>query len=323
MTNNTTAFTKQHVGQYDIRDWHRSLYDVKGSLLREIFYRVIGCTLVSVAVVMVNYYCYAPYGNSLGINTLAHTVVGTFLSLLLVFRTNASYDRFWEGRKQWGNIINESRNLARMCSVMLKDDPALLRRILRWNMAMPWTIMSVLHETKELGSVKEALPPEEVDEVMRSAHLPLAVARKISGLLLEAKQKGLISDYQQMMMDQNVQLLIDYCGACERIHKTPLPFAYVAHLRRGLIIYVNTLPFALLSTFKWETIPATFLIAYILFGIEEIGVEIEDPFGDDPNDLPLGLYCHGIQKVVQDVLDKTTPLDVHADKPAEKVASAG
>ncbi len=99
-----------------------------------------------------------------------------------------------------------------------------------------------------------------------------------------------------MALDQNVQLLIDSLGACERIRKTPLPFAYVVHLRRALILYCFTLPFALVESFGWGTILATLLVAYIFFGIEEIGVEIEDPFGQDDNDLPLDRICATIEQ---------------------------
>lgn len=298
----TTFYKKDFIVGYDPKDWHGNLLDIKSSMLREIFGRVVAVVLWSAAVVAVDQFVVP-----VGIANTAHVIVGTFLSLLLVFRTNSCYDRFWEGRRQWGSIINESRNLARITSVMLRGDPKLLTQTIQWAMALPWSIMSVLRKTNGLGPMADVLDKNEVEQTMRSGHVPLAVTRKISGLLAEARRRGLISDYVQMTMDQNVGLLIDYCGACERIHKTPLPFAYVVHLRRALIIYIYTLPFALLSTFGWETVPATLLIAYILLGIEEIGVEIEDPFGTDPNDLPLELYCHGIQKVLQDVIDTSTP----------------
>ena len=105
-----------------------------------------------------------------------------------------------------------------------------------------------------------------------------------------------------MTVDQNVQLLVDYVGGCERIHKTPLPFAYVVHLRRALIIYCFTLPFALITVFDWWTVLVTFFLAYTLLGIEEIGVEIEDPFGQDDNDLPLDRFCTTIEKDLRALL---------------------
>jgi putative membrane protein len=298
----TEFFRRQHVDQYDKENWYRQLLDMKGSMVREIFSRVLFCFLWSAAVVAFDQFVY-----KVGVANVAHMIVGTFLSLLLVFRTNSSYDRWWEGRRQWGAIINETRNLARAVSIHLKEDPLIVRRAIGWTMEMPWAIMYSLRKSKWRAPASEGLPLDEVEQVTASQHVPLAIGRKISALLAEGRRKGLISDYVMMSIDNNVQLLVDYFGACERIHKTPLPFAYVVHLRRALIIYVFTLPFALLSTFGWETVPATLLIAYILFGIEEIGVEIEDPFGEDPNDLPLELYCHGIQKVLQDVIDTSTP----------------
>ncbi len=105
-----------------------------------------------------------------------------------------------------------------------------------------------------------------------------------------------------MTIDNNTQLLIDYLGGCERIHRTPLPFAYVVHLRRAMIIYCLTLPFALLGPSQiWVTPLETFFLCYVFFGIEEIGVEIEDPFGDDENDLPLEDICASILKNTQDL----------------------
>ncbi|HEU4535955.1 MAG TPA: bestrophin family ion channel, partial [Polyangiaceae bacterium] len=103
-------------------------------------------------------------------------------------------------------------------------------------------------------------------------------------------------------LDQNVQLLIDYLGGCERIHKTPLPFAYMVHLRRALVLYFFTLPFAIVDQFKGLTILAIAVVSYVFFGIEEIGVEIEDPFGYDANDLPLEAICDTIRANVTALL---------------------
>ena len=113
-----------------------------------------------------------------------------------------------------------------------------------------------------------------------------------------------------MSLDQNVQLLIDYFGACERIHKTPLPFVYVVHLRRALVLYCFTLPFALVDHYGWWAIPATLLVAYTFFGIEEIGVEIENPFGQDDNDLPLERFCETIERDLLELSDGLGPREV-------------
>ena len=115
-------------------------------------------------------------------------------------------------------------------------------------------------------------------------------------LVLMREALGVLDSIRQVAVEHNLEQLVDYLGACERIHKTPLPFAYVIHLRRALLLYALSLPFVLVESFGWGTIAATFAISYIMFGIEEIGVEIEDPFGYDDNDLPLEQICEGIEK---------------------------
>lgn len=290
----TSFFRKGRLDQYDKEDWSAHLFDTKGSMLIETFSRVASVLLWTIAVVAFDQYVY-----KVGVPNTAHLIVGTFLSLLLVFRTNASYDRFWEGRRQWGAINNDSRNLARQCSVFLDRDLGLLHRVLQWGIELPPAIMHTLRGTQW---TTDRLPPDEVEKVRQAAHVPLAIARKITLLLDEAREKGVISDIVQMNVDQGLGRIIDSCGACERIHKTPLPFAYVVHLRRALVLYLFTLPFALIPMYGCWTIVVSNLISFILYGIEEIGVEIEDPFGNDANDLPLEVYCHNIQKVLEDLM---------------------
>jgi putative membrane protein len=289
---------------YDAHDWGSHLFDVKGSMLREIVGRVLACVVWSALVVWFHKFKFA---EPVVIPPTVHSLVGVALGLLLVFRTNSSYDRFWEGRRMWGAIVNESRNLARAARVFLKDDPALLGAVVHWTVAFAYAAMHGLRGRSDLGPVGALLPPREVEAAVGAQHTPLAVATRISRTLNEARARGLISDYIQVALDQNVQLLIDYLGACERICKTPLPFAYVVHLRRALILYGFTLPFALVQDFGWGTILATLLVAYVFFGIEEIGVEIEDPFGQDDNDLPLERICATIEQNLLALLDDTPP----------------
>jgi putative membrane protein len=247
-----------------------------------------------------------------GFPETAHSLVGVALGLLLVFRTNASYDRFWEGRKQWGAMVNESRNLARSASVHLAAAPDLVRPLLMWTSVFAWATMHRLRGRSELGAIAAQLPPAEVLAVKAEGHGPLAVSRRMTALIAEARRRGLISDYVLISIDRNVQLLIDYMGACERIRNTRIPYAYMVHLRRALILYCYTLPFALLDRFGWGTIVAVLLIAYTLFGIEEIGVEIEDPFGEDLNDLPLDRICETIEGDLKNTAETLEPKTIEA-----------
>lgn len=287
---------------YDPHDWWSHFFDIRGSMLREIIGRVGACVLWSVAVTYFHLYIYP-----VGVPSTVHGLVGVALGLLLVFRTNSSYDRFWEGRKLWGSIVNESRNLARGACAYLKDDPDAAREVVRWAAAFPYAAMYQLRGRSDLGPLAGRLPAEDVDAVLAADHTPLAVARRISSLLARARDRGLISDYVMMALDQNVQLLIDYIGGCERIRKTPIPYAYMVHLRRALVLYCFTLPFALVREFAWGTVLDTLLVTYVFFGIEEIGVEIEDPFGEDANDLPLDDICATIERNTLSLIGEYPP----------------
>jgi putative membrane protein len=230
-----------------------------------------------------------------------HTLAGTALSLLLVFRTNASYDRFWEGRKLWGGVVNETRNLLRAAAVNIPS-LELLRRLVVWTAVYPYALTRVLRGEGALGPAAALLPAAEVQKVLAAGNAGVAVAMRMSSVIAEARQRGLISDYVQLQIDQNVQLLIDYQGGCERIVKTPLPFAYMLHLRRTLILFILGLPFALVESFGWATIPVVALVAHTFLGIEEIGVEIEDPFGTEDNDLPLEQISASIGRVLDEMV---------------------
>lgn len=279
--------------EYNSKHWSSHLFDIQNSMFHAIFGRILVCVGWSVVVLIGHKFIlnHNHQKDPVTIPTTIHTLVGFALGTLLVFRTNTSYDRFWEGRRLWGGIINESRNLARSVTTLCKSDPELVRSTLRWTMTWPHAAMHGLRGTTSLGPAAADLPAEEVAAVMASDHLAVHVANQITSKLVEARDKGLISDVLLAHLDENVQLLIDYLGGCERIKKTPLPFAYMVHIRRALILYCFTLPFALVNDFGTGAVVATFLVAYIFFGIEEIGVEIENPFDGDENDLPLEKFC--------------------------------
>ena len=280
--------------KYDPHDWWLHLLNLRGGLLKEIVGRVGVATLWALGVV-----CFHKYVHPIAVPATGHTLAGTALSLLLVFRTNSSYDRFWEGRKLWGGVVNETRNLVRAGIINIPSEP-LLRRLTAWTAAFPYALTRVLRSGQgDLGPAGSVLPAAEVARVLDSSNAGVAVALRLSAVLAEAKQRGLISDYVQMQLDNNVQLLVDYQGGCERIVRTPMPFAYMVHLRRTLILFILTLPFALVDTFGWTTLLVVLLIAHTFLGIEEIGVEIEDPFGTEDNDLPLEEISASIGRVLE------------------------
>ncbi|MEO5926114.1 MAG: bestrophin family ion channel [Bryobacteraceae bacterium] len=288
--------------RYDPHSWFDHFFDIRGTLLVEIFLRLMTCVVWSTGVVWVHQRV-----TPVAVPSTIHSLVGVALGLLLVFRTNASYDRFWEGRKLWGSIVNESRNLVRYGQVHLADDRELFLRLVRWTAVFPYTVMSTLRGDSILGPAADDLTPEERVELLTSQHLALHAAQRMTHVLKLAYQRGVVTDRINVALDQNVQLLVDNLGGCERIRKTPLPYAYVVHLRRALVLYCFTLPFALVDTFHWVTVPVVAAVAYLFFGIEEIGVEIEGPFGHDENDLPLKDICDTIYKNIYAMAELSDP----------------
>ena len=240
--------------QYDAHNWSDHLLDIKGSMVREIIGRVTLCVLWAALVCLCDYLMRRDNDGPLGMPETAHGLIGAVLGLLLVFRTNASYDRFWEGRKLWGSMVNDSRNATRMTRSWLARDPELVHQITEWLAAYSWAVMHRLRGSGSIKSQRFELDPQELAAVISAPHPPLAITRRLSQLFLKAKETGLVSDIQFVALDANIQRLIDYLGGCERIQFTPMPFAYMVHLRRALIVYCFTLPFALLDKYGWATL---------------------------------------------------------------------
>lgn len=307
---------------YDSRRWTSHLFDIEGSMVREIMGRVTVCIIW--ATIFVAIQLHGPsYFPKLAISPTTHSLVGAVLGLLLVFRTNSSYDRFWEGRKLWGGITNECRNLGRQVSSWLKADQALVHDIINWTAAFPMAVVQRLRGNATFhGSVK-GIQEQERQAVQTTVHPALAVVHLITARLKLARDRGLIDSIQLASLDQNLNLLVDYCGACERIRTTPLPFAYTVHLRRVLLLYCFTLPFALVKDMGWGSVIVTMLVSYAFFGIEEIGVEIEDPFGLETNDLPLETFCAGIELALTEFHrgNPVLPIELPMSSPATNITS--
>lgn len=275
--------------QYSQQRWLSHFFDVRGSMVREIAFRVGVCTFTAVVVAIAHH-----YHEDVAISDKPHQLVGPALALLLVFRTNNANDRYWEGRKLWGAIVNQARNLRRKAHALFPDDPATVARIVEWTIAWIWATRAHLVDEKSIGPASQ-LPAADQTRALAAQHVPVHVASQLAAIIADARRRGAISDIQQQMLDADVQGLIDHLGGCERIDSTPLPFAYAVHLRRALVLYCLTLPFAIVSIFGEWTVLVSLIVSYVLIGIEEIGAEIEGPFGRRHNDLPLDDLCRRLE----------------------------
>lgn len=237
---------------------------------------------------------------------LSSIVPSVVLGLLLVFRTNTAYERFWEGRKLWGVLVNTVRNLARQIWVTVEEnEPAdHVHKEATLRLLVAFAVATKLHLRSE--SVNEelaALMPELWYQKLQDMNNPpLEVAFWIGDYLQQEYEKKNINAYQLTSMFKLLDLMVDVLGGCERILKTPIPLAYSIHLKQLILLYCLALPFQLVSELNWWTGLATALISFTIFGIEEIGIEIENPFGHDPNDLPLDLICTTMERNIEDLI---------------------
>lgn len=234
--------------------------------------------------------------------TSMHSLVGFALSMLLVFRTNTAYDRWWEGRKLWGSLVNNSRNLAIKLSPMLHSDG---EHKAFFASAIPTFAIELMKHLRSAATKFEMdeRPHPEIPDFNTARHVPAQAAQLIINRIYELHRKGVISHEELLLMNTEMSSLMDICGACERIRNTPIPYSYSAFIKKFIFVYVVTLPFGFTFTLGYLSIPVVALIFYILASLELIAEEIEEPFGSDQNDLPMDRLCKTIEKTVREILD--------------------
>jgi ion channel-forming bestrophin family protein len=232
---------------------------------------------------------------------LMHGLLGFALSLLLVFRTNTAYDRWWEGRKLWGALVNNSRNLAIKLHTILPKDDKENRHF--FSKAIP-LYAAVLKDHLLLESTRVALDEIEHDELkdLDNKHAPNRVARIIQDAVMKMHNEGKISGEQLLYLNNELTSFTDICGACERIKNTPIPYSYSAFIKKFIFIYVMTLPFGYVFQLEYMVVPVVAFVFYVLGSLELIAEEIEDPFGRDSNDLPMEKIAINIKKHVEEIL---------------------
>lgn len=234
--------------------------------------------------------------------TTVHNLLGFVLSLILVFRTNTAYDRWWEARKQWGALTNISRTLSIKLNAMLPADDKVNRSFFR--KAIPLfaeTLFDFLRSdyTKFMLDEKEHPELAGLDD---KKHGPNQVASLIFKKVNALYTKGIISGDQLRTIEQEVTEMTNVCGACERIKNTPIPISYSSFIKVFIIIYSITLPVGYVFSMGYFVILAVPFIFYVLISIEIIGESIEEPFGQDSDDLPIDKIAANIRKHCREIL---------------------
>ncbi len=230
-----------------------------------------------------------------------HSLLGIVLGLFLVFRTNSAYDRWWEGRRLWGSLVNNTRNLSFKLNAFLNASDADSRR---WFSATIINLVYVVNDHLRGGALLFDLDMEDktFQDLKKSNHAPNFILSLLYQRVNQLYRDKEISGDQLLMVDKELKEFTDIYGACERIKNTPIPYSYTMFIKKFIFIYVITLPFAFVTTSGYLTIPVVIIIMYVLLSVELIAEEIEDPFGGDVNDLPMDELATKIRNNVREIL---------------------
>lgn len=289
---------------YNPRHWFRILFQFhKYDTLRKLFVLILIISAYSAVVSALEFRFLDPEKHPWLKNLHQfHNLLGFALSLLLVFRTNTAYDRWWEGRKQWGALTNNCRSMAIKLNALLPESDLESRVFFR--RAIP-LYAKVLKNHLQSESTRLALDDEEHPELRdldHEKHVPNQVARLISEQLMKLQKNKVLSAEQLLLLNPELVALTDICGACERIKNTPIPYSYSAFIKKFIFIYVMTLPFGYDYLLHYAVVPVVAVVFYVLASLELIAEEIEEPFGNDTSDLPMDKMADNIEKHVAEII---------------------
>lgn len=289
---------------YNPKDWLNFIFRFhKGDTLRRLMRLMIGIAAYAglIAFFELQYWKLSKESYISNLVVL-HQLLGFVLSLLLVFRTNTAYDRWWEGRKLWGSLVNNSRNLAIKLNALLKPEDEGSRKFFTRMIPL---FANVLKNHLALETTRLALDASEhpeLAELDKNKHVPNQVASLLAQRIYRLHQDKIISGEELITLNNELQSFTEICGACERIKNTPIPFSYSMFVKKFIFVYVITLPFGLVLSLGYWVIPVVTIVFYVLASLEIIAEEIEDPFGGDENDLPTDKIASSIKRHVAEIL---------------------
>ena len=264
-------------------------------------------------ILLVGIYCYGVYyleveylhlnsKSSISNIGMIHSLLGFVLSLLLVFRTNTAYDRWWEGRKLWGKLVNDSRNFViKINSILPENDVKNRTQIAKYLRFFPHFLAN--HLSKE--STRLVLD-EDFSDLQKELqhHPPAELVFLLTKKLYQLKKENKISDTEMLFLDTQLSWFLDVCGGCERIKNTPIPYSYSSFIKKFIIFYVMALPVANVVNLGGFMIPITMFVYYVLMSLELIAEEIEDPFNNDENDIPMEAISQNIERSINLISNK-------------------
>jgi ion channel-forming bestrophin family protein len=285
--------------------WFRMLFVWHGSVLPKLLPRLLALFLLSFVIVYL-------HGRILSykvpLNPAPLTLFGFVLALFLGFRNSASYDRFWEGRKLWGAMLNVTRSLTRQAltlhnSLISNDEVIAFVQMLT---ACAYALKHQLRGTDPAGDLERRLSEQQFKIAAQDQYKPAVIMRFLAEWVQKARLENKIDSIQQSRFDENLDKIAEVIGGCERIASTPIPYSYRVLLHRTVYIYCFLLPFGLVDSLSWLTPFIVVFIAYTFVAFEAIADEIEEPFGTDTNDLALSSMCEMIEATLLEMAGRHT-----------------
>jgi len=231
-----------------------------------------------------------------------HSLMGIVLGLFLVFRTNTAYDRWWEGRKLWGGLVNSTRNFALKINAYISKEDHETRDY--FSKMIPNFVIAMkdhLRDGVQFNDL-EATDTGFIENLRKYKHRPNKLGGMMYERVNEMYKKGQITPEQFLNLDKELKDFIDLMGACERIKNTPIPYSYMMYVKKFIVLYIGTLPLGFVMTSGYYTVPIVLIITFVLMSVELIAEEIEDPFGRDLNDLPMDELAGRIKVNIQEIL---------------------
>jgi putative membrane protein len=288
------------------RGFWNQVFALTGSVTLRVLPKVFVFGLIASVICAVAWFVETTYGVAIGTDPTPYGIAGVGLGLILVLRTNAGYDRWWEGRKLWGGIVNQSRNLAIAALAFGPDDREWRERFVRWVAAFSHASRASLRGEPPPPELAALVGRDAVDRLAAADHMPSFVALVLGELLHDACDGSRMNYFAFQQADRERALLIDHVGACERILKTPMPLAYSIKIRQLIALYLMMLPFGLLhATPSPLLVPfLTMLVAFPILTLDQAGIELENPFSTKSlSHLPLEEISATLQRNLEGLLE--------------------
>lgn len=288
------------------KSWLRLVFTVRGSALVRIRFRLLAVGTISLILTFLHEigHIHTP------LTLQALGLMGLALGIFLGFRNNTSYDRFWEGRRLWGALVNVVRTLTRDLLTVLPPNAdgspsETVRRQVYRLLAFVHALRMSLRDQLSTEELARYLDAADLDLVRRHTNAPNAILLALANEHRALTESGQVGQYWSVLLAERLGALSDVQGGCERIRKTPIPHSYSILIHSIVALYVFALPFGLVTSLHYFTPVVVLMVAYTFLGLDAVGDELEDPFGEDLNDLPLSTISRTIEINLREMLGET------------------